>query len=210
MVSSHMAPVTSWRSEQTRLAPRGAAPDSGGSSTGRRAWSILAATVALVVVSACAAQRAEGPLGVTLGLSPDETAHALRAYDFCRRGEPAAAEEVFPQCDRPGAGFGQAWVVAHYRDGRLIRLARFERWTDELRAQERWNQLIEKRGLDTPPSQAARDQIFGRQRIPERTRSWIAFATADSLIGVYLLSPARADDPAILEEIIPVVAPPEP
>ena len=170
-------------------------------------WSLALAAVAVVIGPACAAQRAEGPLGVALGLSPDETARALREYDFCRRSGPGGAEEVFPQCDRPGSGFGDAWVVAHYRDGRLVKLARFERWADEARAEGRWNQLIEKRAVGTPPSQAARDRIFARQRIPERTRSWVAFSTPDALVGVYLLHPTTSDDPSILEELIPVDRP---
>jgi len=170
-------------------------------------WRLALAAVAVVIGPACAAQRAEGPLGVALGLSPDETARALREYDFCRRPGPGGAEEVFPQCDRPGRGFGDAWVVAHYRSGRLVKLARFERWADEARAEGRWNQLIEKRAVGTPPSQAARDRIFARQRIPERTRSWVAFSTPDALVGVYLLHPITSDDPSILEELIPIDAP---
>jgi hypothetical protein len=170
---------------------------------------LLAPAMSLgLALAGCAAQRAQGPLGVSLGLTRDQTARALRAYDFCPRAEPPADEQVFPQCDRPGAGYGDAWVVAHYQDGRLVRLARFERWSDDLRAEERWNQLVEKRSVATPPSQAAREAIFARQELPERTRSWAAFATADALVGVYLLRPASASDPAVLEELLPAEAPP--
>jgi hypothetical protein len=171
---------------------------------------IVAVVVAAVAAAAggCAAQRAEGPLLVPLGLSREDTARALRRYDFCAQVETARSEEVYPQCDRPGAGFGDAWVIAHYQGGKLARLQRFERWADDTRAAERWNQLVEKRGAKTPVSSDARARIFERQRIPERTRSWVAFQVEADLVGVYLLAPASPDDPSILEEILPDVAAP--
>ena len=73
----------------------------------------------------------------------------------------------------------------------------------ETRAAERWNQLIEKRSAATPVSNDARARISERQRIPEGTRSWVAFQVERDLIGLYLLTPAAAGDPAILEEILP-------
>jgi hypothetical protein len=166
---------------------------------------IVAVVMAAVAgaASGCAAQRAEGPLQISLGLSRDETARALRRYDFCPQLEAASADEVYPQCDRPGAGFGDAWVIAHYQGGKLARLQRFERWADDARATERWNQLIEKRSATTPVSTDARARIFERQRIPERTKSWVAFQVNADLVGVYLLTPAAPEDPAILEEILP-------
>lgn len=154
-------------------------------------------------LAGCAAQRAEGPLLVPLGLSRGDTARALRHYDFCPQIESARAEEVYPQCDRPGAGYGDAWVIAHYQGGRLTRLQRFERWADEVRAAERWNQLIEKRSAKTPVSADARASIFERQRIPAGTRSWVAFQVDADLVGVYLLAPATAQDPSVMEEILP-------
>lgn len=164
---------------------------------------IVAIVAAATVAAGCAAQRAEGPLQISLGLSRAETARALQRYNFCPQVERAAADEVYPECDRPGTGFGDAWVIAHYEGGRLARLQRFERWADGTRAAERWNQLIEKRAAATPVSAAARAKIFERQRIPEGTRSWVAFEVAADLVGVYLLEPARAQDPSILEEILP-------
>ncbi len=170
----------------------------------------IATVVTVLAMTGCAAQRAEGPLDVSLGLSRDETAHALRRYDFCAQVEPARDHEVYPQCDHPGAGYGQAWVIATYQGGRLARLQRFERWVDAARAAERWNHLVEKRAATTPLSQDARDRIFARQQIPERTRTWAAFRAGEHLVGVYLLTPATAEDPSILEEIIPAAAPPPP
>lgn len=159
--------------------------------------------VLALAVMGCASQRAEGPLFLSLGLSRGETASALRHYDFCAQVEPATDNEVYPQCDRPGTGYGDAWVIAHYQTGRLVRVQRFERWTDEARATERWNQLVEKRSARQPVSQDARALISSRQSIPEGTRTWAAFRSGDDLVGVYLLEPVKADGPRILEEILP-------
>lgn len=158
---------------------------------------------ALCVVMGCAAQRAEGPLYVSLGLSRGETAAALKHYAFCAQVEPASDNEVYPQCDRPGTGYGDAWVIAHYRTGTLVRLQRFERWTDDARAAERWNQLVEKRSLKQPVSPDARARISARQAIPEGTKTWAAFQSGSDLVGVYLLQPPNAEAPSILEEILP-------
>lgn len=159
--------------------------------------------VLLTLAVGCAAQRAEGPLLISLGMSRGETASALRHYDFCAQVEAAKDDEVYPQCDRPGTGYGDAWVIAHYDMGRLVRVQRFERWTDETRAAERWNQLVEKRAAKQPVSQDARARISSRQSIPEGTKTWAAFQSGDDLVGVYLLQPTTAEGPAILEEILP-------
>lgn len=162
-------------------------------------FSLLLAVSAL----ACAAQRAEGPLFLSLGLSRGETASALRHYDFCAQVEPARADEVYPQCDRPGTGYGDAWVIAHYQIGRLVRVQRFERWSDDARAAERWNQLVEKRAARQPVSPDARARLSARGPVPEGTTAWAAFQSGDDLVGVYLLKPPSADAPSILEEILP-------
>jgi hypothetical protein len=158
---------------------------------------------ALLAVMGCAAQRAEGPLYVSLGMSRGETAAALKHYAFCAQVEPATDREVYPQCDRPGTGYGDAWVIAQYKTGKLVRVQRFERWSDEQRAAERWNQLVEKRALKQPVSQDARARIRARQTIPEGTKTWTAFQSGADLVGVYLLQPTNAEAPSILEEILP-------
>ncbi len=163
--------------------------------------------VVLVLVG-CAAQRAQGPLEVPLGLTAGETARAVRAYDFCRRGDADAdgdgRREIFPQCGRPGVVYGDAWVVAHYQEGRVVRLQRFERWGDPARATARWNELVEKRAASGPATTAARDRVFARQGIPDGTKAWVAFERPAALIGLYLLATTDASSPAILEEIVPL------
>jgi hypothetical protein len=163
--------------------------------------------VAALAAAGCASQRAEGPLYLSLGMSRSDTAAALRHYDFCAQAEPAKDDEVYPQCDRPGTGYGDAWVIAHYDMGRLVRVQRFERWADDARAADRWNQLVEKRSAKMAVSTDARARISARQSIPEGTKTWAAFQSGDDLVGVYLLAPASADSPRILEEILPGDAP---
>lgn len=169
---------------------------------------LFTAVLAAALAAGCAAQRAQGPLYIPLGLTVAQTAQAVRAYDFCRRSDADArdvrSEEIFPQCGRPGVTFGDAWVVAHYRGGVVVRLQRFERWPDAARAAERWNQLIEKRGA---PSQYAKDMIFDRQRIPDGTDAWVAFQRGDDLVGLYLLRAADRSAPSIMEEIVPLQPP---
>lgn len=160
----------------------------------------------VVALAGCAAQRAQGPLEIHLGLTASETARAVRAYDFCRRGDgdADARREIFPQCGRPGVTYGDAWVVAHYQDGRVVRLQRFERWDDPQRATARWNELLEKRAASGPASAAARERVFARQGIPDGTKAWVAFERPAELIGLYLLTTTDATSPAILEEIVPL------
>jgi len=174
-----------------------------------RSISRLAAALALVVsVGACAAQRAQGPLELSLGMTPAQTARAVERYDFCRRVDPDARDdasrEIFPQCGRPGVVYGDAWVVAHYRGGVVVRLQRFERWPDRDRASARWNQLLERRAQSGAATTSARDRVFARQGIPEGTAAWVAFERPGQLVGLYLLSSTDPTAPAILEEIVPL------
>ena len=167
-----------------------------------------------VMLVGCAAQRAQGPLDIHLGLTPPQTAQAVRLYDFCRRPDPDAvadrAQEVFPQCGRPGATEGDAWMVAHYQAGVVVRLQRFERWPTPARAAERWNQLIEKRAVDGAASSYARELIFARQGIPDGTEAWVAFQRGEELVGLYLLRVSSRDGPSLLEEIVPLEPPAAP
>lgn len=168
----------------------------------------LAASLLLVsacAISACAAERARGPLLIPLGISRAETTRALRSYDFCASDGRPTSEQVFPQCERPGLARGDAWVIARFRDGTLARLQRFERWADPSAARARWDQLIARHSEEAPPSDGAREQLVARQQIPSGTQAWVAFSYRHQLIGLYLLTPATAEDPSVLEEILPAL-----
>ena len=162
--------------------------------------------VVVVLSSACAGERARGPLTVPLGLTPADTTRALAAYDFCHRDDhPTRNEELYPACDHPGLGRGDSWVVARYEGGVLVGLKRFERWHDPKAASERWDQLIAKRSQSSPPSTGAREQLEARNDVPEGTQAWVAFSNGGELIGLYLLTPSSPDDPSILEQIVPAL-----
>lgn len=159
--------------------------------------------VVAVLLAACGA-AADGPLTVSLGLPRDQVADELRRHEFCRRAEPPADSELFPRCDHPGLDWGEAWVVADYNGGRLVRLQRWERYGDDARAVERWNQLVAQRTrLSGPASDEARRQMLSRADLPPGTRTWTAFRAGDyTLVGVYLLTPSPPENAAILERIV--------
>ena len=165
----------------------------------------LSVMLIAVAISACAAERARGPLTIPLGLSTADTGRALRTFDFCRQPAPPSSEELFPTCSHPGLGHGDAWVVAHYQGGVLVRLQRFERWPDPGAAKARWDALIAQRAQTSPPSEGARDQLAARQEIPAGTQAWVAFSTADQLVGLYLLTPSSPEEPSLVEDILPAI-----
>ncbi len=157
---------------------------------------------AVLFASACA-HTAEGPLDVPLGLPHDQVAGELRRFDYCATQQAGDQHETFPRCDNPGLDFRDSWVVVDYDAGRVVRVQRFERWDDDDRATQRWNQLVTARGKKVAPSDAARVAVAARHDLPVGTRSWQAFQTGDStIVAVYLLTPRPPENASILEEIL--------
>ncbi len=156
-------------------------------------------------VSACAAERARGPLIIPLGISVAETTRALRTFDFCAGDPGSTAERMFPRCDRPGLDRADAWVVARYRGDELIGLRRFERWADPAAARARWDQLVARWSERSPPSSGAREQLINRRQMPSGVQAWVAFSDGRQLVAIYLLAPTTATEPALLEEIVPAI-----
>jgi hypothetical protein len=177
---------------------------------GLRAAGLVAVLVGVVVgLAACGGPSAESPLAVEIGLRRDQVASALREQDYCAGANPPTEREIFPRCTHPGADWGDSWVEAEYAEGRVVRLRRWERWSDDARAVERWNQLVAARRERGGDLTTARAQLAGQQELPAQTRSWMAFWAGDrTLVGVYLLRPSPPANAAILEEIVPVRAPP--
>lgn len=173
------------------------------------AWAVilLSAVVAAGVVG-CGGASADRPLTIPVGLTRDALIGELRSIEYCE-GDALASErvarEVFEKCDVPGVEHGQSWVVAHYQDGRVARLQRFERFADPARAQDRFNLLIEKRtAANGPPDDGARATLAARE-LPSGTRTWVAFrAGATTVAAVYLLDPQPPENASILEEIVSV------
>ena len=156
-----------------------------------------------VLLAACA-HTAEGPLDVPLGLPRDQLVGELHRYDYCAKADqPDSDQETFPRCDNPGIDWRDSWVVVQYDGGRAVGLERYERWDDDNRAVERWNQLINARGKTTPPTDAARAAVSARHDLPSGTRSWQAFQTGQyTVVAVYLLTPHPPENASILEEVV--------
>ena len=165
---------------------------------------MLGRTLLLGTILAGCAHTAEGPLDVPLGLPRDQLAKELARYDYCPREAPQNPQhETFPRCENPGIDYRDSWVVVEYQDGRVSRVQRFERWDDDARATERWNQLVTARGKHGGPSDAARAVVAAKHDLPPGTRSWQAFESGQyTVVAVYLLTPRPPENASILEEIL--------
>jgi hypothetical protein len=162
---------------------------------------------ALVMLGAvgCGASAHEAPMTLLPGEPRALTITALRDRQYCRPVGPDLDVEIYPSCDAPGAEYGESWVAVEYRADRMIRLQRFEHFDDDARAVERWNELVRRHGeLAGAASPEARQHMVELRGLPDGTRSWLAFERGDgmTLVGVYLLTPARPGEPNVLEEII--------
>src|SRR5262245_16661331 len=96
-------------------------------------------------VAACGGANADLPLTVHLGLTHDATERALKDHQFCLETSSAVIasqqpKQKYPRCERAASEHGDAWVIAIYEGDKLVELRRFERYGDDNRAVERWNE----------------------------------------------------------------------
>ena len=158
--------------------------------------------ILLAFVAGCGGRSAEAPLTVRLGITHDAAEKELRAHQFCREsGQVDTAKEVFPRCDRTASEVSEAWVSATFEGDKLVELRRWERFSDDGRAVERWNELIAARGKTSPASDDALKLIKDKGLLPSGTRTVKAFRDGDLVIGVYLLTPSEPENANILEKI---------
>lgn len=167
--------------------------------------------VPLALVVGCAGVTAEQPLAVKLGMPRDEAVASLKTQKYCpEQGNPPARLETYPRCDRPGADWGESWVTARYDEQRLVEVRRYERFTDDARAIERWNQLIADRAKISSESPEATSALRARLLEPG-TRTVKAFRVdANTVAGVYLLKPTPPEEASILEVLVLAPASPAP
>jgi hypothetical protein len=159
--------------------------------------------ILLLLLTSCGGITAEHPLTVPLGLTRDQAVAKLEAHKYCpRSGEPAARLETYPRCDRPGAEWGESWVVARYESDKLIELRRYERYSDDNRAVERWNQLVTERAkLDTESPEAT--TALRAKLLEPGTRMMKAFRVdAGTVVGIYLLTPTPPESASVLEAVL--------
>lgn len=159
-------------------------------------------------LAGCGGASAESPITVSLGAPRTQVIHDLEAkHRYCAKPEHAPSPnktDVYPRCDRPGAEWGESWIAATYEEGRLVQLKRYERFSDEARAIERWNQLIGERTKLAPASAEAMAALRARPLEPG-TRSMQAFRVdATTVVGVYLLTPTAPENASILEAIVQI------
>jgi hypothetical protein len=161
----------------------------------------------VIAFAGCGGATAESPLTVTLGLSHDATAQALKQHQFCldyKTSDVTATQKKqrYPRCNRPASEQGDAWVIASYEGDKLVELRRFERYSDDNLAMERWNALVGERMKLSPASDEAVQQIKDKGLIEPGTRAVKAFKNTDgTVVGVYLLTPSPPDNASVLEKI---------
>ncbi|MBS1119625.1 MAG: hypothetical protein H6Q90_1853 [Deltaproteobacteria bacterium] len=160
----------------------------------------------LVILVGCGGITAEHPLTVPLGIQRDRVTTELAKHKYCHATPdgPPATVETFPRCHRPGTEWGESWVTARFDHDRLIELRRYERFSDDAVATERWNQLVADRSQVTPASDEAGSTLRGKLLEPG-TRMVRAFRVdAETIVGVYLLTPTPPEQASILEAVIRV------
>jgi len=159
-----------------------------------------------VCVVACGGAVAERPLNMQLGIPREQAVRELRAHAFCPGTTGRQKLEIYPRCERAGTEWGEAWVAARYDDGgTLVEVRRFERYTDDGVALERWNQLVAARAQLTPETPDALAALRERGPLEPGTRSVKAFRIDPSTIAVvYLLTPTPPEDANVLEAILHV------
>jgi hypothetical protein len=155
------------------------------------------------LLAACGGPSAEAPLTVNLGITHDVAERELAAHQFCRvHGQPDANHELYPRCDRTAAELGEAWVNATFEGDRLVELRRWERYPDDNRAIERWNEMLAARSKVSTPSDEALQHLRERGVLPAGTRSVKAFRGDDGVvIGIYLLTPSPPENANVLEQV---------
>jgi hypothetical protein len=162
---------------------------------------------AVAAATGCGGAVAETPLTMQLGLTHDATEQELRAHRFCLETSSSTVKhtqqkQVYPRCDRTAAEHGDAWVIAIYDGDKLVELRRFERYGDDNRAVERWNELIAERTKLAPASDSALQRIKDRGLLQTGTRSVKAFdGKPGTIVGVYLLTPYPPENANVLEQV---------
>ena len=145
---------------------------------------------------------AETPLTVSLGLDRDATTKALQDHQYCHKVDPPQKTETFPRCNRVGTEWGESWVTASFENDHTVELRRWERFTEDSHAVERWNQLVVDRNKDTPESDAALQILRAQGLLQPGTRAVKAFQVApNTIVAVYLLTPSAPEQASVLERI---------
>ena len=94
-------------------------------------------------------------------------------------------------------------MIAIYEGDKLVELRRYERYGDDARAVERWNELVGARMKKAPATDDALAKIKQRGLLQAGTRSVKAFdGEPGTVVGVYLLTPYPPDNANVLEQVM--------
>lgn len=156
----------------------------------------------LVMLVGCGAASADRPLTIGLGSNRDALPAALKDAGYCQIEPTISDTEIFPRCERVGSELGDSWVEATYEDDRVVRIRRWEKFGEDRHGLDRFNALVEQRAQDSAPSEDAKKALGAQQPLPNGTKTWVAFQSGGSLIGVYLLDPTPPENAQVLEEIV--------
>jgi hypothetical protein len=111
-------------------------------------------------------------------------------------------KQIYPRCTRAAAEHGEAWVIARYEGDKLVELQRYERFGDDERATERWNELVSERMKTSQPDESALAQIKSQGLLEPGTKAVKAFRQdANTVVGVYLLTPSPPANANVLEKV---------
>jgi hypothetical protein len=155
----------------------------------------------------CGGVAAEAPLTLKLGIPRDQATSQLRSHQYCHTQDgPPQKLETYPRCKRAGTEWGESWVTARFDEaGTLTEVRRYERYAEDNAAVERWNQLVADRLKLGPAEPEALDALKARGPLEAGTRTVQAFRVdANTVVGVYLLTPSPPEDASVLEAIVRV------
>ena len=155
---------------------------------------------------ACGGVAAEAPLTLKLGIPRDQATSQLRSHQYCHTTDgPPQKVETYPRCKRAGTEWGESWVTARFDGDTLIEVRRWERYAEDTAAVQRWNQLVAERMKISADDPEALEALRARGPLEAGTRSVKAFRVdANTVVGVYLLTPSPPEDASVLEAILRV------
>ncbi len=164
----------------------------------------LLSSIVLVGVSAgCASTTAEAPLTISLGLGREATTTALHDHQYCHKVDPPQKIETYPRCNRVGSEWGESWVTAAFENDKVVEIRRWERFTEDSHAVERWNQLVLERNKIVPESEGALAVLRTQGLLQPGTRAVKAFQIdPTTVVAVYLLAPSPPEEASVLEKIV--------
>jgi hypothetical protein len=156
-----------------------------------------------VLSTGCGGITAESPITLKVGTDRATARKELRAHKFCFKedGGPQPNPDVLTRCSRAGAEWGESWVAVRYEAEKVVEVKRYEQYSDDARAVERWNQLVGDRTKLHPDAPDATTFIQSKALEPG-TRSVKAWRLdPQTVVGAYLLTPTPPANASVLEAI---------